>query len=522
MKTLNLPKILTDEEIKELKGKYVNMSHIKYDIIDTDTDCYNEEGELLFKFRKNVFSQELINIAWENYHRLAKASRGRGASAGEIDPNSVYWKKRELVDTKGFSTKYLVNGKESKMRVNNQVASQPIGYYESTKSLGVDLPCRLTHYTREHLQRFKNGFPYIIAVDRSYKELNPEKHKIQLERASQNRDFQIEDTAFSTFTINRNFQTGVHQDAGDFGFGNLSVLERGRYRGGYFVLPQYGIGIDLREGDHLCVDVHQFHANTHIYETQSDKEYNESLEDIYRDNPEVGTLGLDKRYTRLSFVFYLRENILTKCGSPKKYVINMNHDKEKMIHHKGVMKWEAVIGKHIHIDCVKSSKLYCRHNTKDSKIQGIYGCLQSHLGLLKYIVDEKINNICVLEDDSTSDFEVPQELINSNHITYIGGWLVNKKMKDIKLPVEEKKHLKEGINELKSSRVLTTRAYYIPKWEHAEGLLNYIKEKKVWKAYDIMMSEYVNHLYYPALSHQILGFKSTIGNFSPKLKYEYY
>ena len=180
MKTLTLKKILTDDETKNLKGKYLTNENIKYDIVDTDTDCYNEEGELLFKFRKGVFSQELINIAWENYHRLAKASRGRGASAGEIDPNSVYWKKRELVETKGFSTKYMVKGKESKMRVNNQVASQPIGYYESTKSLGVDLPCRLTHYTREHLQRFKNGFPYIVAVDRSYKELNPEKHKIYL------------------------------------------------------------------------------------------------------------------------------------------------------------------------------------------------------------------------------------------------------------------------------------------------------------------------------------------------------
>jgi thymine dioxygenase / DNA helicase len=157
------------------------------------------------------------------------------------------------------------------MRISNQVASQPIGYYESTKSLGVDLPCRLTHYTREHLDKFKKGFDYIKAVDRSYKELNPEKHKIQLERALEKPDFQIEDTAFSTFTINRNFQTGVHQDKGDYGFGNLTVLERGRYRGGYFVIPQYGIGIDLRSGDHLCVDVHR---STEIHKSMKLKAIN--------------------------------------------------------------------------------------------------------------------------------------------------------------------------------------------------------------------------------------------------------
>jgi len=406
------------------------------------------------------------------------------------------------------------------MRINNQVASQPIGYYESTKSLGVDLPCRLTHYTREHLDRFKKGFEYIKAVDRSYKKLNPEKHKIQLERALEKPDYQIEDTAFSTFTINRNFQTGVHQDAGDFGFGNLSVLERGRYRGGYFVLPQYAIGIDLREGDHLCVDVHQYHGNTQIYETQSDKTYNESLDDIYKDNADVGTLGLDKKYTRISFVFYLRENILTKCNAPKKYVINMKKDKFKMEKHKGVMRWDAVVGKSVDMEVIKNSRLYVRHNTKEEKVKGVFGCLMSHINLLKYIVDEKINDVCVLEDDSTSDFDLPDDIRQADHITYLGGWLVNKKMKDIKLPVNET--LKEGINELTNSRVLTTRAYYIPKWEHAKGLLDYIQEKKTWKAIDIMMSEYVNHLYYPALSHQILGYESTIGNNKPKKKYEHY
>ena len=41
------------------------------------------------------------------YKDLAKASRGRGASAGIIDTNSQYWGKRKLVDTKKWSTGYL-------------------------------------------------------------------------------------------------------------------------------------------------------------------------------------------------------------------------------------------------------------------------------------------------------------------------------------------------------------------------------------------------------------------------------
>jgi hypothetical protein len=187
-------------------------------------------------------------------------------------------------------------------------------------------------------------------------------------------------------------------------------LRRGKYHGGYFVLPQYAIAIDLRQGDHLCVDVHQYHGNTKMYESMSDKLYNDSLEEVFKDNAEVGTLGLDKKWTRISFVFYLRENIATKCNHSQKYLINMKKDKMKLKHHKGVIRWEAVVGKSVDMELIKNSRLYVRHNTKEDKVKGIYGCLMSHLNLLQYIVDEKVNDICVLEDDTESDFTVPDDL----------------------------------------------------------------------------------------------------------------
>ena len=58
------------------------------------------------------------------------------------------------------------------------------------------------------------------------------------------------------------------------------------------------------------MDVHQWHSNTEIIETQEDKEYNDKLDKVFNDNPEVGTVGLDKKYSRLTFVCYLREKIL--------------------------------------------------------------------------------------------------------------------------------------------------------------------------------------------------------------------
>ena len=86
----------------------------------------------------------------------------------------------------------------------------------------------------------------------------------QLERANLTNNFKIPNTSFSTVTINRNFRTALHRDAGDFkgGFGNLTVIERGKYHGGYTVFPQFGIGIDLRNNDFVTMDVHQWHSNT--------------------------------------------------------------------------------------------------------------------------------------------------------------------------------------------------------------------------------------------------------------------
>ena len=96
MKTLTLSKVLTDEEVKNLKGKYLTNEDIKHDIVDMDCDCFTDDGNLLFKFRKGIISQELTAIAWKNYKGMAKASRGRGASAGEIDPMRPIGKRESL------------------------------------------------------------------------------------------------------------------------------------------------------------------------------------------------------------------------------------------------------------------------------------------------------------------------------------------------------------------------------------------------------------------------------------------
>ena len=93
--------------------------------------------------------------------------------------------------------------------------------------------------------------PLFREIDELYKELMPQKHQKQMDRANLKPTFKIPDTSFSTITINRNFRTALHRDAGDYeeGFGNLTVIRRGKYHGGYTVFPQFGVGVDADIND---------------------------------------------------------------------------------------------------------------------------------------------------------------------------------------------------------------------------------------------------------------------------------
>jgi hypothetical protein len=179
-----------------------------------------------------------------------------------------------------------------KNNVSNLACSNIVGYFDKPdRNIGNHAPpCRLTGFTKNNFQKWLTTIPYIKSVDRLFKELIPDRYKKQYDRAHET-NFVIEDTSFSTVTINYNWRTALHKDAGDYseGFGNLMVIEEGEYKGGYLGLPRYGVCVDVRTGDFLAFDVHQYHCNTEI-------------EPVTKD------------YTRLSLVCYLREKMLRCKG----------------------------------------------------------------------------------------------------------------------------------------------------------------------------------------------------------------
>ena len=344
-KIIELNATMSDADFKvKYEGTHFEESAAKL-IVREDTDVYGIEADgsrrLLAKFRRGVIPEENVQIGWDSFRSLAMPGRNRGAAAGPINFNSAYWKKRDPIKVKDDKTskwavRYYVKDKDnkdkktvSKMRVNNLVASGVLGFYEETPFMKA--ACRMTVYTRRYLHLFLHGLPFLKAIDNQFKALVPKEHARQLEAVKAKKNYQIPGTAFSTLTVNLNFRTALHKDDGDFkaGFGNLSVIEWGKYHGGYTLFPRFGIGFDVRTGDFIAMDVHEWHCNTPMYETPEDKAYNLSLPDIRSRDPSTGLIGSEERFQRLTFVCYFRDR-LQQCdeGETAEYYARSGFDEK--------------------------------------------------------------------------------------------------------------------------------------------------------------------------------------------------
>lgn len=313
----NLKALISDKEISELEGHYFDEDYFKI-IIKEDVDVYRIDGfgkrHLLLKLRKNVIPKSTSRKAFEALIEEAKKPHtNRGAAAGLITKRKLPPYVKEIVRKTKFRGKYY--GHDDRIRkddISNISRSSIIGFYDQVdrnryrkktqKRSVLTVPCRITKFTKDNPEKWKNVLPLFKQINRQFKKLCPEEYAIQFERASETPEYQISKTAFSTGTINYNWQTALHRDAGDFekGFGNLVVLEdpkqnRQRWIGCYIGFPQYGIAVEVRETDFLAMDVHQWHSNTPI-------------------KPLIGLARGEKKleFARLSLVSYLRKNMI-KC-----------------------------------------------------------------------------------------------------------------------------------------------------------------------------------------------------------------
>ena len=382
MKNYVLPKIDSEEVV----GTFVDKSH--YDtLVDSDCDGYRkdvvntlDESNLLFRFRKNVFSLEEQKLAYRGLSPAATPSQNRGMAAGpkgeklgnrdwvtefqieiletlareesgslfDEDPIKEIIKKYSLQNTEstrglvwlrseiqkdygsydGFFDKWFSAIKKASKEEQRSQARKIIDKYISDTNYANAVNSgiagyfgrypripykRATAYTEKNKDLFEMSFPFLKTLDSKFKELVPERYSNQKKMADKlDPRFRVSDTVFTTITVNKNFRTAAHRDAGDLttGFSNLSVLTDGTkdYQGAHLVLPEYRVAIDLRPGDLLLINNHEaIHGNTEL----------------------IG----DKDMERISIVCYFREDMLV-AGSWEYEALRRNYVDERRLNQK--------------------------------------------------------------------------------------------------------------------------------------------------------------------------------------------
>lgn len=279
----HVDKDISDDKFEKMTNTFVKPSQI-HTIIRDDADVYNEKGELLLRFRKKKLQPKNVDAFYDNVIKFAmNKTSNRGSATGS--------KKKDV----GHNPKIMTN---------------IIGYFDRfgpsqnalLRNNGKKMVAvRATRFLMDYPEQYKKLIPLVKEIDHYYAKYVPDKYSKQRQKANQTY-FKIPGTSFTTITTNVNFRTTVHTDRGDDveGFGNLVVIEKGKYKGAETCFPQYGVGVDVRTGDVLFMNVHEWHGNLPMEKVDSDAQ-------------------------RLSIVCYLRKGVWEKTkNKTKKFMIDHN------------------------------------------------------------------------------------------------------------------------------------------------------------------------------------------------------
>lgn len=266
---------LHKKELVSPSGLFFN----EYDTLVTkDTDVYQimKDGskKVLLKFRKNVISKDLQLLARQTFEKHSKKinkQRGRASGGKLVSINNVTYSSTPCRSS--------ISGSFDNVPINMK------------KLFNTNTVCRLTAFTKNNPEAWKLCIPFFERIGYLYSELSPDHYSQQMKAISKiNEMFRIGNTPFTTVTSNYNWRTACHLDKGDFseGLGNLIVVGDD-FEGCYLLFPEFKIAVDVRPGDFILMDVHEYHCNT----------------------PLIANNGV-----RISFVCYLREKMMY-CDTKK-------------------------------------------------------------------------------------------------------------------------------------------------------------------------------------------------------------
>lgn len=220
----------------------------------------------------------------------------------------------ERTDNRGLASGTLraVRGTQNRARAM-PVASAIIG---SVDPGGVYKYCRQTAWTGKNMPQWQALQPLFQGISGHLQEHVPDRFENQMEEVRATKpEWIIPGTPFSTITVNNTYPTGVHTDKGDLdkGFSTIACLRRGVYTGGTLAFPEYRVGVNMKHGDLLLMDAHEWHGNTAI-----------TCECGFTLKRNCEDCGAE----RISVVSYLRTKI-TKCGSMGEELERAVHVREK-------------------------------------------------------------------------------------------------------------------------------------------------------------------------------------------------
>jgi hypothetical protein len=262
----------------------------------SDPDCNKQcsgcekgldERNIVFKFRKNYFSDEMTKSAYEGLRDAATETQNRGTAAGPRgeklqgrdwvtayqwdiieafkkgagnllgeDPIEVIQTKyaenrdqasnraqvwlRDSVDDAGFQfddwvettrRKPAAEASEDATWVENNLISKTT--YANPVNSGIAgwydryprIPYgRATSYTEKQFDKFKKSYPYLQHLSKAFAELLPWRYGNQKAAADKiDPRFLVPNTPFSTITVNRNFRTAAHYDPANMDDGFANI-----------------------------------------------------------------------------------------------------------------------------------------------------------------------------------------------------------------------------------------------------------------------------------------------------------
>lgn len=246
MITIRLKSKIAPEEMESKVGKLLDPRDFGV-VLTQAARVERPDGKPLAIYLPGAIPQEMRDAVYPTLHELRKfESHNRGNASGY----------------RRIAPKHGGEKAGTRTSTSDTVSSAIIGSFDPA---GGKQYCRLTAWTGTEAEKFESLQPLFQRIGSLYQQYVPERYAVQMEVVNRTQaEWIIHDTPFSTVTVNNSYPTGVHQDSGDLpeGFSNVTVLRRGKYSGGMLTFPEYGVSVDLQDGDTLLMDAHDWHGNT--------------------------------------------------------------------------------------------------------------------------------------------------------------------------------------------------------------------------------------------------------------------